>query len=116
MISPPLSPYRRAGDLVFVSGQLGVVDGGLVPGGIADETRQTIRNLASVLTDAGASLGDVVKTTVFLASLADWPAMNEVYAEEFGTPFPARSVIEALLVAGARVEIEAVAVVGSRIG
>jgi 2-iminobutanoate/2-iminopropanoate deaminase len=109
MTKPPLSPARRAGDLLFLSGQLGVADGALVEGGIAEETRQAIRNVSAILAENGAGLADVVKTTVFLATLADWPALNEVYVEFFDEPFPARSVIEAPLVAGALVEIEVVA-------
>lgn len=109
MSTPPLSPVRRAGDLLFLSGQLGIADGALVEGGVAAETRQVILNIQGILADAGATLLNVVKTTVFLTSLDDWPAMNEVYGEMFGSPYPARSAIGAELAFGARVEIEAIA-------
>lgn len=109
MTNPPLSSCRRAGDVLFVSGQLGLTEAGLVPGGVIAETRQAIGNLVAILSANGATLDDVVKSTVFLASMADWPAMNEVYSELFGTPYPARSVVGAELIAGARVEIEVVA-------
>ena len=105
----PLSPSFRAGDLLFVSGQLGLGDAGLVPGGVVEETRQAIRNVAKVLAAHDAHLSDVVKTTVFLTSMADWPAMNEVYTELFAAPYPARSVVEVTLIGGALVEIEVIA-------
>lgn len=105
----PLSSCRRAGDFLFLSGQLGLDGAKLLPGGIAAETRQTIHNISSVLAVHHAGLADVVKSTVYLASMADWPTMNEVYAELFHGPYPARSVVEAALAADARVEIEVVA-------
>jgi 2-iminobutanoate/2-iminopropanoate deaminase len=108
------APYNqaiRAGDLVFVAGQLGLVPGGgLVAGGIAEQTEQVMRNLAAILEAAGTSLDGLVKTTVFLADLGDFAAMNEVYAQHVGDRPPARSTIEvAGLPSGALVEIEAVA-------
>ena len=109
MTTPPMSPCRRAGELLFLSGQLGLGDAGLVPGGVAAETRQAIANIVSILTENGATLSDVVHSTVFLASMSDWPAMNEVYAELFGVPYPARSAVGVELIADARVEIEVVA-------
>lgn len=106
---PPISPVRRAGDLLFLAGQLGVAEGVLVGGGVAAETRQVILNIHDVLAGHGATLLSVVKTTVFLASLDDWPAMNEVYSKMFGVPYPARSAVGVDLALGARVEIEAIA-------
>jgi 2-iminobutanoate/2-iminopropanoate deaminase len=104
----PYAPVVRAGDLLAVSGQVGVVDGELVPGGVAAETRQALANLAEVLASVGAGLGDVVKTTVFLRHMRDFSIMNEVYAEVFGDHRPARSTIAVVeLPAVALVEIEA---------
>jgi reactive intermediate/imine deaminase len=106
---PRFSSSRRAGDLLFVSGQLGATDGQLAPGGIIAETQQAISNLASALADAGATLSDIVHTTVYLASMSDWESMNGVYGEMLPSPYPARSTIGAELIAGARVEIDAIA-------
>lgn len=108
------APYNQAirtGDLVFVAGQLGLAPGGgLVAGGIAEQTEQVMRNLAAILEAAGTSLDGLVKTTVFLADLGDFAAMNEVYARHVGDRPPARSTVEvAALPSGALVEIEAVA-------
>ncbi len=110
-----LGPYSQGilgGDLVFCAGQVGLdpATGALVPGGIEAQTRRALTNLSAVLEAAGTDLAHVVKTTVFLVDLADFKAMNAVYADFFpGTP-PARStiVIKGLPV-GALVEIEAVA-------
>lgn len=93
-MSAPVGPYTpivRAGDLLVVSGQLGLVDGQLVAGGIAAETSQAIANLEALLQGEGASLTDVVKTTVFLRHMRDYPIMNEAYAAAFGEHRPARS-------------------------
>ncbi len=104
----PYSPVMRAGDLLAVSGQVGVVDGRIVPGGVAAETRQALANLVAVLASEGATLGDVVKTTVFLRHMRDFSIMNEVYAEVFGDHRPARSTVAVVeLPAVALVEIEA---------
>jgi 2-iminobutanoate/2-iminopropanoate deaminase len=108
------APYNQAirtGDLVFVAGQLGLTPaGGLADGGIAEQTEQAMRNLAAILEAAGTSLDGLVKTTVFLADLGDFAAMNEVYARHVGERPPARSTVEvAALPSGALVEIEAVA-------
>lgn len=112
-MSAPLGPYSpivRAGDLLFVSGQVGVVGEELVAGGVAAETRQALANLAGVLAGAGAGLGNVVKTTVFLRHMRDFGMMNEVYAEVFGEHRPARSTIAVVeLPKVALVEVEAVA-------
>ena len=108
------APYNQAiriGDLVFVAGQLGLKPGDkAVEGDITTQTEQVMRNLAAILEAAGSSLDRLVKTTVFLQDLADFTAMNEVYARHVGERPPARSTFEvAKLPSGARVEIEAVA-------
>lgn len=108
----PFSPARWAGDLLFVSGQVGNVPGQmeLVEGGIEAETRRALANIRGVLEDHGASLDDVVKCTVMLADIAEWEAMNEMYVEFFSPPYPARSALGARgLALGARVEIECIA-------
>ena len=110
----PYSQAIRVGDLVFVAGQVGLKPGdAAIEGDIAQQTEQVMRNLAAILEAAGSSLAGVVKTTVFLASLDDFAAMNEVYARHVGEQPPARSTFGvAALPAGALVEIEAVAFVG----
>lgn len=105
----PLSPAVRAGDFVFVSGQVPVVDGRIVPGGIAAETRAVLDNLRRCLEMAGAGMADVVKTTVWLRDRADFPAFNAVYAEFFPHEPPARSTAESRLMIDIAVEIEAIA-------
>lgn len=117
-MSTPVGPYTpivRAGDWLVVSGQVGIVDGQLVPGGLEDELRQAIANLSGLLEREGASLADVTKTTVFLRHLgSDYPKMNEVYVELFGDHRPARSAVGvADLPLGALVEVEAWAHVGA---
>lgn len=110
----PYSQAIRQGVTVWTAGQVGLdpVTGELVPGDVADQTRQVIANLSAVLAAAGCSLADVVKTTVFLADMADFAAMNAVYAAHFPDPAPARSTVAvAGLPRAARVEIEAVAAV-----
>ena len=110
-----IGPYAQAvvaGDLVFCSGQVGLdpASGRLVLGGVAAEAARALENLAAVLSAAGLDLGDVVKTTVYLVDLAEFAAVNEVYARYFHAPYPARATVGvAALPAGARVEIEAVA-------
>lgn len=110
-VNKPLGPYSpivRAGDLLIVSGQIGVLDGQMVAGGIVDETRQAIANVATLLASEGASLAQVVKTTVFLKHMRDFTLMNDVYAELFGDTRPARSSVAVVeLPALALVEIEA---------
>lgn len=110
----PFSPAVRAGDLLFLSGQIGTVTGGgLVEGGIGPETRQTMENIKAVLGAAGSSLDKVVKCTVFLADIAEWPAMNEVYRTYFPTDPPARSAVAGSgLALNSRVEIECIALAG----
>ena len=106
----PYSPVVRAGDLLFVSGQVGVADGKIATGGVGAETRQALANLAAVLDGEGATLADVVKTTVFLRHMRDFGLMNDVYAEVMGENRPARSTVAVVeLPAVALVEIEAVA-------
>lgn len=111
MTSKPVGAYTplvRAGQWLIVSGQLGLRDGKLVDGGFVAEIDQAIANLSALLTDAGASLGDVVKTTVFLRHMSDYAAMNERYVAGFGDHRPARSAVAvAELPLGALVEIEA---------
>ena len=112
-MTKPLGPYTpivRSGDLLFVSGQVGLQDGALVDGGVAAQAEQALSNLAGLLAGEGASMGDVVKTTVFLADMDDYVAVNEVYVAAFGDHRPARSAVAvAALPIGARVEIEAIA-------
>ncbi|GAC1594978.1 MAG: RidA family protein [Acidimicrobiales bacterium] len=116
-MSTPIGPYTpvvRAGDWLVCSGQLGLKDGALVDGGVVAQARQAVANVASLLEGQGASLANVVKTTVFLAHISDFAAVNEVYAEGFGDHRPARSAIAvAALPAGGLVEIEAWAYVGA---
>ena len=110
----PFSDAVRVGELLFLSGNIGVLPGTmkLVHGGIAGETRQTMENIKATLEKYGSSLGEVVKCTVFLADISDWSAMNEVYMEFFPARPPARSALGANgLALGARTEIECIAVV-----
>jgi len=112
-----LGPYSvavQAGMFFFTSGQLGLdpQTGNLVAGGIEAETRQALTNLRNVLADSGSGLEEVVKTSVFLKDMADFPKMNAVYAEFFPENPPARSTVQvAALPKDGAVEIEAVALV-----
>lgn len=109
----PYSQAVQAGGTVYVSGQIPIdpAVGELVPGGIAEQTRQSLRNIRSILEAAGYSMKDVVKTTVLLADIADFAGMNEVYAEFFEEPYPARAAFQAAAIPkGAKVEIECIAV------
>jgi 2-iminobutanoate/2-iminopropanoate deaminase len=112
-MSKPLGPYTpavRAGDFVFVSGQLGMRDGSLADGGVAGQTEQAVINLAARLGEMGASLSDVVKTTCFLVDMDTFATFNAAYIAGFGDHRPARSTIAVReLPAGGQVEIEAVA-------
>jgi reactive intermediate/imine deaminase len=110
-VTVPLVPATRVGDLIFCSGALGVdASFKLVEGGVGAQTRQAIANLEAVLGQAGATLADVAKTTVWLTDLADFAAFNAAYGEAFGTDLPARSTVtSALAIPGALVEIEAIA-------
>jgi 2-iminobutanoate/2-iminopropanoate deaminase len=109
------APYSQgivAGDMVFVSGQLGIDPalGQVVEGGIVPQTEQVMKNLAAILGEAGASLDDIVMTSIFLIELQDFQAMNEVYARHFTEPYPARATVQiAALPSGARIEMAVVA-------
>jgi 2-iminobutanoate/2-iminopropanoate deaminase len=104
----PYSPVVRAGEWIICSGQVGAIDGVLVEGGVRGQTLQALANLSELLADVGASLTDVVKTTVFLAHISDYAAVNELYVQAFGDHRPARSAVAvAGLPLGALVEIEA---------
>ncbi len=111
----PIGPYSVGivhGKLVFASGMLGLdpQTGELAPGGVEAETRQSLKNIAAILEAAGSSMGQVLKTTVFLRDMADFARMNAVYAEFFRDEPPARSTVQvAALPKGGAVEIEAVA-------
>ena len=108
----PYSQAIRVGNLVFCSGQLPIdpATGTFPEGGIEAQTRQSLANVKAILTEAGADLAHVVKTTVFLASMDDFAAMNAVYAEAFSAPFPARSAVAVkTLPKNALVEIECIA-------
>lgn len=114
----PIGPYSvgvRAGEFVFASGMLGLdpATGELVAGGVQAETRQALKNLQAILEAGGSSLAQVVKTTVFLRDMADFAAMNSVYAEFFSSDPPARTTVQAAgLPRGAALEIEATALGG----
>lgn len=112
-----IGPYSQAIDsgcgLVFLSGQLPIdpATGAFPEGGVKEQTRQSILNVKAILQEAGLALSNVVKTTVFLADMGDFAAMNEVYAQFFSAPFPVRSAVAVkTLPKGALVEIECVAV------
>jgi 2-iminobutanoate/2-iminopropanoate deaminase len=107
----PFSPAVQVGNLLFLAGQIGTDSTGkLVPGGIKAEARQAMENIGDVLQRVGSSWDQVVKCTIMMADMAEWPAMNAVYATYFPRQFPARSAFGATAVAlGARVEIECVA-------
>ncbi|MEI8240597.1 MAG: RidA family protein [Actinomycetota bacterium] len=110
-MSKPLGPYTpalRAGDWIIVSGQLGLKDGSIVPGGVTAQTTQALINLSAQLASMGASLSDVVKTTCFLTDIDTFADFNAAYSAGFGDTRPARSTVGGVtLVAGATVEIEA---------
>ena len=110
----PYSQGTRTGDLLFTAGQIPLDpdSGSMVAGGIKEQTRQVLKNLQAVLEAGGAGLDSVMKCTVFLQDIGEFAAMNEVYGEFFLVNPPARSAVEvAALPLGARVEIEAVALV-----
>jgi len=111
----PYSQAIRAGQFLFVSGQVPIDPGTgeLVGGTIADQTRRAFENIRAILQAGGASFQQVVRTTVYLADLGDFPAMNEVYAEFFTAPQPARSTIQAArLPRDARIEVDVIAFLG----
>lgn len=110
----PYSQAIRIGNLVFCSGQIPIdpATGEFVSGGIKEQTEQVLKNLTAVLESAGATLQNVVKTTVFLADMNDFAAMNEVYARFFSDNKPARSTVQAArLPRDAKVEIECIAII-----
>lgn len=110
----PYSQAIRAGNLLFCSGQIPIdpATGEFVAGGVAEQTEQVMRNLSALLSAGQSSLKQVVKTTVFLADMEDFTAMNEVYGRFFGENPPARATVQAArLPRDAKVEIEAIAVV-----
>ncbi|MGQ0704327.1 MAG: RidA family protein [Gemmatimonadales bacterium] len=115
-----IGPYSQAvvsGDLIFTAGQIALDPSTMeiVPGGIGEQTERVLANIDAVLRAAGSDLSRVVKTTVFLRDMADFAAMNEVYARRFGTHRPARSTVAAAgLPRNVLVEIEVVAVRGER--
>ena len=110
-----IGPYSQAldlGGMVFVSGQIPADPAtGAMPEDVQDQARQSLANLKAILAEAGLTMADVVKTVVFLADLDDFAAVNEVYAQAFAQPFPARSCVQvAGIPKGAKVEIECIAV------
>lgn len=110
-----IGPYSQAvkvGDLMFTSGQVPIdpETGAVVEGGIQEQARQSLNNIKAILNAAGTNMGAVVKTTVFLQNMEDFAAMNEVYAQFFQEPYPARSAVQvARLPKDVLVEIEAIA-------
>lgn len=115
----PIGPYSHAvrlGDLVFSSGMIGIdpKNGELVKGGVRAETHQVMENLAAVLRTGGASFAEVLRVTIYLTNLGDYPEVNEVYGSYFTSEPPARSTVQvAALPRGAAVEIDAIASVGA---
>ncbi len=112
-----IGPYSQAiqvGNLVYTSGQIPIdpATGTFIEGGIKEQTRQSLSNVRAILEEAGLSMANVVKTTVFIADMADFADMNAVYAEFFAEPYPARSAVAVKsLPKGALVEIEVVATI-----
>jgi 2-iminobutanoate/2-iminopropanoate deaminase len=107
-VQPPYTPVVRAGDWVIVSGQLGMKDGALVPGGVLAQTAQAVVNLKAQLATMGATVNDIAKTLCFLTDMDTFPQFNESYAAGFGSARPARSTIGVKqLPFGGAVEIEA---------
>ena len=110
----PFSEAVRVGNTLYLSGQLGNLPGTheLVQGGIAEETRQTLKNIGATLERHGSNLQNLVKCTIFLADINEWPQMNEVYKTFFTKHYPARSAMAGSgLAIGARVEMECIAVI-----
>ena len=115
----PVGPYSqavRSGPFLFLSGQIGLDPGTgkIVNGGAAKQAGQALRNLESVVREAGGTIGDIVKTTIFLADMAEFAKVNQVYADFFGELRPTRSTVEvSRLPLNADMEIEAIAIIGS---
>ena len=108
----PYSPALRAGQLLFVSGQVALdpATGNMVEGGIAEQTRRVLDNVGALLTAGGRSFADVVRTTIFLADMNDFAAVNEIYGQYFKEPYPARATVQvSRLPKDARVEIDVIA-------
>lgn len=106
----PLAPAVRAGDFVILSGQAALDEtGGIISGNIAEQTELTIQRIIAVLEQSGCSLGDVVKTTVWLDDARDFGGFNKVYSKYFGSAPPARSTVVSPLVVDGKIEIEVVA-------
>lgn len=111
-----IGPYNQAiqvGNMLFASGQLGLdpATGNFPEGGVKEQTIQSFQNVKAILEEAGFSINDVVKTTVFLANMADFAAMNEIYVSQFEGDFPARSAVAVkTLPKNALVEVEVIAV------
>ncbi|GHV57981.1 reactive intermediate/imine deaminase [Bacteroidia bacterium] len=110
----PYSQAIQAGNLLFLSGQLGIdpATGDFVPGAVSEQTEQVFKNIRAVLAEANLTLDNVVKTTVFLSDMADFAAMNVVYGNHFTQPYPARSAVAVkTLPKNGLVEIEVIAVI-----
>jgi len=111
-----IGPYSQAiqkGDFLFVSGQLGIdpATGEFVEGGVKEQTIQVFKNIRAIISEAGYTMGNIVKATVFLADMADFATVNEVYASQFESAFPARSAIAVrTLPKNGLVEIEVIAI------
>ena len=105
----PFSKVRRAGDLVFLAGEMPFADDGSIPQGIGPQTDLTLTRIASTLTGEGLSLTDVVSCTVYLADKNDFAAFNEAYARHFSDPLPVRTTVEAALMVDAGIEITVIA-------
>ena len=108
----PYSQAMQVGNLIYTSGQIPInpATGSFVEGGIKEQTRQSLLNVKAILEEAGLTMGNVVKTTVFMADMNDFADMNAVYAEFFAEPYPARSAVAVkTLPKGALIEIEVVA-------
>lgn len=107
----PFSESVRVGDLLILSGQIGTGDdSALAAGGIGPESHQMMKNISDALSRRGLGFGNIVKCTVFLADIAEWPAFNDIYKEYFNAPYPARSALGANgLALNARVEMECIA-------
>ncbi len=107
----PYSPGVKVGNMLFLSGQLGLDPAtGKLPEGVEAQAEQSLKNIEALLAEAGATTANVVKTTVFLNDIADFTRVNEVYAKHFEAPYPARSAVQvAAIPAGGLVEIEVIA-------
>jgi 2-iminobutanoate/2-iminopropanoate deaminase len=105
----PFSKVRRAGDLVFLAGEMPFADDGSIPAGIGAQTDLTLKRIAATLAGEGLSLQDVLSCTVHLADRADFRAFNEAYGRHFTDPLPVRTTVQATLMVDARIEITVIA-------